>query len=281
MKLAMKLLALLFGILILVNVANAESPRVQFNRTVELLQKTPDDDALRAQIIKLARELKPTPALPDEAVRRMSRGTEAFKEAKSTADYQDAVKEFRQAALAAPWSVNAYFNLGLAQDKAGDFDGSLRSLKLAQLASPNSKDIKDLYYKVEYQRDKAAEQSIIAAKQRAEQEAALQRQKEAESWPLARFKGVWALTVNPNIVFFSVGDVTPTGAKVIRQDQDEEIVAEAGNELQMRDVRGYIVNYTTFILSGENTGHYYFSQTSNGERSPMMDNDGELIRTSR
>jgi len=151
----MKILTLFFGMLMLANTSNAESPREQLKQLVEQLQTNPDNNALREQIINLAQQLKPAPAVPDAAERRMARGTEAFKEAKSTAEYQAAVKEFQQAILAAPWSADAYYNLGLAQDKAEDYEGSLASLKLAQLASPDSKDIKDLYYKVEYQRDKA------------------------------------------------------------------------------------------------------------------------------
>jgi tetratricopeptide (TPR) repeat protein len=156
--------------------ADAESPRIHFNRMVKQLQQNPSDEALREQIIQLASKLKPPPAMPDEAERRMARGTEAFKEAKSISDYQAAVNEFQQATLAAPWLVDAYFNLGLAQDKAEDYERSLRSLKLAILASPNSKDIKDLYYKVEYQRDKFAEQNSPAAKEAARQTAAAARQ---------------------------------------------------------------------------------------------------------
>lgn len=163
MKLAMKLLALFFGVMMLSNLANAVSPREQLRQLVRQLQNSPNDNALREQIIKLAIRITPAPTMPDEAERHIARGTEAFKEAKSTADYQAAVQEFQQATLAAPWSADTYFNLGLAQDKAEDFEASLRSLKLAQLASPGSKDIKDLYYKVEYQRDKAPEQKAAAA----------------------------------------------------------------------------------------------------------------------
>jgi tetratricopeptide (TPR) repeat protein len=85
----------------------------------------------------------------------MVRGIAAFKAAQSVADYQDAVTEFTQATLAAPWYGDAYYNLGVAQDKAEQYDSALRSLKLALLASPGSKDIKDLTYKVEYRAEQA------------------------------------------------------------------------------------------------------------------------------
>ena len=48
-------------------IALAESQREQLSQMVEQLQKTPGDNALREKIIRLAQELKPAPALPEEA----------------------------------------------------------------------------------------------------------------------------------------------------------------------------------------------------------------------
>jgi hypothetical protein len=148
--------------------ATGGKTRDQLQQMTLQLQKGPDDEALREKIIAVAKTVIPAPVLPDEAERRMARGTEAFKEAKTISDSRYAVKEFQLATLVAPWSGDAYFNLGLAQDKAENFNASLISLKLAQLASPDSKDIKDLYYKMEFQRDKAAEQKSTAANAEAE-----------------------------------------------------------------------------------------------------------------
>jgi len=64
MKLTMKLLVLFFGVLMLANVANAESPREQLKQMVGQLQQNPDDNALREKIIKLAQKIKPAPAIP-------------------------------------------------------------------------------------------------------------------------------------------------------------------------------------------------------------------------
>jgi tetratricopeptide (TPR) repeat protein len=160
------------GLLLVPLITQAQSAREQLNQLVQQLQSKPDDNGLREQIIKLAQQLTPSPAPPDEAERRMVRGAAAFKGAQSVVDYQDAAKEFAQAALAAPWYGDAYYNLGVAQDKAEQFDAALRNLKLAQLASPDSKEIKDLYYNVEYRRDKAAEQNSAMARQQAEERAA-------------------------------------------------------------------------------------------------------------
>lgn len=162
--------------------AYAQSPREQHKQMVAQLQKTPNDNTLREKIIKLTPMLKPLPALPDEAERRMVRGAAAFKSATSAAGYQDAAKEFEQATQAAPWYGDAYFNLGVAQDKAGDYETALRNLKFAHMASPNSKEIKTLIYEVEFRQEKANSPEARAARE------ALRAQ-EAETRFLASLEG--------------------------------------------------------------------------------------------
>ena len=154
MKISTKLFIVVAAFLALYSNTYAQTPRAQLQQMIEQLQKSPNDNALREKIIKLATTIKPTPAIPDEAERRMARGAAAFKGAKSAANYQDAAKEFEQATLAAPWYGDAYFNLGVAQDKAENYEAALRSLNLARLASPDSKDIKALIYEVEYRHEK-------------------------------------------------------------------------------------------------------------------------------
>lgn len=157
---------LVIGLSALVSTAYAQTPREQFRQMLEQLQKMPNDSALREKIITLAPTLKPPPALPAELERRMARGAAAFKGAASLADYQDAAKEFEQAALAAPWHADAYFNLGVTQDKAENYEAALHSLKLALLASPESKETKVLIYEVEYRLEKANSPAGRIAKQK-------------------------------------------------------------------------------------------------------------------
>ena len=133
---------------------NAQTAQEQLKQMVAQLQKSPTDNALREKIIILAAELKPPSAIPEEAERRMVRGTAAFKGSKSVADYQDAIKEFELAVAASPWYSDAYFNLGVAQDKAEKYTDALQSLKFALMKSPDSKEIKALLYEVEYRLDK-------------------------------------------------------------------------------------------------------------------------------
>lgn len=175
MKLMMRLLGLFFGVLMLGNVAYAQTPREELRQMVEQLQTSPNDNALREKIIKLAATLKPALVIPEEAERHMAYGTAAFTGAKAVADYAEAAKEFELVTLAAPWVGDAYFNLGVAQDKAENYEAALRSLNLARLASPESKDIRALIYQIEYRNKKAQTIKEEAAKQ--EQAAAAERKK--------------------------------------------------------------------------------------------------------
>ncbi len=141
----------------LASTAHALTPREQLSQMVQQLQKTPNDNALREKIIKLARTIKPAPAIPEEAERRMARGVSAMKTAKTISDYKDAAREFELATLAAPWYADAYYNLGMAQNKAEDFSKAAGSLKLYLLAAPGARDAKEartLMYELEFKQEK-------------------------------------------------------------------------------------------------------------------------------
>jgi hypothetical protein len=119
------LLVLIFGLL-LANAANAESPREQLKQMVEQLQQTPNDNALREKIIKLAPTLKPPPALPDAAITFEGRAQFAFKSAKSEDDFLAAAREYEKAVAAAPWVQGYYTDLCTIYEKAGKFEDAKR-----------------------------------------------------------------------------------------------------------------------------------------------------------
>jgi tetratricopeptide (TPR) repeat protein len=137
---------------------------------------------LREKIIKLAQEMDPPPVVPDEAERFMVRGATAVKVAEDVNGFKDAVAEFEKATLAAPWLANAYYNLGIVQDKAGLYESAIQSLKLYLLAAPNAadaKEIKRLIYEIDFRKDKAVkDKEAKKEKERAlaEQEAQRLRQ---------------------------------------------------------------------------------------------------------
>jgi hypothetical protein len=88
---------------------------------VEQLQKTPNDNALREKIIKLAPTLKPAPDLPDAAITFEGRAQFAFGSAKSEDDFLAAAREYEKAVAAAPWVPGYYADLCTIYQKAGKF----------------------------------------------------------------------------------------------------------------------------------------------------------------
>ena len=161
-------------ILVCISAVQAQFPQQTLNQYVADLQKNPNDYALREKIIRHAQTMKPAPAVPEDAKRYLSRGIAAMKEAKSKDEFSDAVNEFEKAALSAPWFANAYYNLGVAQDKAGAYANAIRSLRLYLLASPDARDaeaVNGLIYEIEYRQEKATRESspqAIAAKKQEE-----------------------------------------------------------------------------------------------------------------
>ena len=144
-----------------VSISQAQSLQQTLNQYVADLQKSPNDYALREKIIKHVQAMKPAPAIPRDAERFMNRGAAAAKSAKDANDFKDAVVEFEKATLAAPWMANAYYNLGVAQDKAGMYSSAIRSLKLYLVAAPNAPDAKNvekLIDEIEYRQEKAAKE---------------------------------------------------------------------------------------------------------------------------
>ena len=106
------------------------------------------DDRLRERIIKLVRSLTPSPAIPEEAERFSIRGLTLLKKATSDEDFDRVISEFKKALRVAPWWADAYINLALVQEKAGDPSGAIRSLKFYLLASPNAKDAREVRAKM-------------------------------------------------------------------------------------------------------------------------------------
>jgi tetratricopeptide (TPR) repeat protein len=161
-KIFFSVLMLMLFITIISNVY-AQTPQETLAQHISDLLKNPNDYALREKIIKHVQTMSPAPAVPEEAERFMARGTAATKNAKDANDFKDAVKEFEKAALSAPWLASAYYNLGIARDKAGMYADAITSLKLYLLASPNATDaksVKNFIYEIEYKQEKAAKDKI-------------------------------------------------------------------------------------------------------------------------
>ena len=125
---------------------------------------------LREKIIALVQRLDPPPSVSEEVERYMTRGEVAVELAKDESGFQKAAKEFSQALRIAPWYAKGYFNLGLVQEKAGNYQEAIRNLKLYLLAAPGAEDVKEVkaqIVKLEYKMESmAASQSEAERKLR-------------------------------------------------------------------------------------------------------------------
>jgi tetratricopeptide (TPR) repeat protein len=152
--------------------AYAQSAREQLQQMVEQLQKAPSDSALRERIIKLAAEVKPAPAIPEEANRFFVRGNVFLNEAKDATGYELAISAFREALRIAPWWGDAYINLAAAQGSAGKFDDAIASLKLFIAAVPagsaEAREGQNRIYALEAKSEMAAKAAATAASVAAE-----------------------------------------------------------------------------------------------------------------
>jgi tetratricopeptide (TPR) repeat protein len=149
MKTTVKLIIAAFALVALVASAYAQSPREQLQQMAAQLQQTPNDNALREQIIKLALEVKPAPANPEEATRAFVKGNVFQKEAKDAFGYELAITAYREALRSAPWWSDAYFNLAVAQESAGKFDEAIASFRLFMASvPPGSADAREAQIKI-------------------------------------------------------------------------------------------------------------------------------------
>ena len=96
--------------------------------------------------------------VPDEALRHMARGEAAVESAQSSGDYKNAIAEFEKAGSLAPDWPNPFFNLGLVQEIAGDFDAAMKNLKRYLELAPDASDRAEVtkkIYKLEYKKERS------------------------------------------------------------------------------------------------------------------------------
>lgn len=126
MKSKNKFTILVLALSALTGSAYAQSPREQLKQAVQQLQTAPNDHALRERIIKLGAQIRPAPAIPEEAVRFEGRAQFAFRSAKSEDDFLAAAREYEKAVAAAPWVPGYYSDLCSIYEKAGKYEEAKR-----------------------------------------------------------------------------------------------------------------------------------------------------------
>lgn len=178
-----KVFIFIFTLLVLPASVHAQTPQEQLAQMVAQLQKTPSDSVLREKIIKLGAEIKPAPAIPEEARRALVRGNAAMTDAKSPEAAARPIQLYEEALTIAPWWGDAYFNLSKARELRQEYDlaiGALRFFLLSAPSEPDARQAQDQIYVLEEKRDRQAKEAKEreVAKQLEERRAA-----ERRSWP--------------------------------------------------------------------------------------------------
>jgi tetratricopeptide (TPR) repeat protein len=104
--------------------------RRQFAAALEEYRAQPGSSELRDKVIRLAKGLKSAPAIPEEASKSLADGMAKIQSAATPENLKAAAKLFEQAAQAAPWYSEAYYNLGGVYDKLGDYDKEKEWLRI-------------------------------------------------------------------------------------------------------------------------------------------------------
>ncbi|OGB23829.1 MAG: hypothetical protein A3I66_20765 [Burkholderiales bacterium RIFCSPLOWO2_02_FULL_57_36] len=108
------------------------------------LKNKPDNKNIRSLIIKLAGEIKPAPAVPEEARKHFVEGSAIVKAAKNPAQQSLAAQSFSEALKVAPWWSDAYYNLGVAQELAEKYDAAEQAFNFYLLSNPSDKEKREV-----------------------------------------------------------------------------------------------------------------------------------------
>lgn len=140
-------------------VALAGPDQQAFEQMVSSFRQNPGNDGLREKIIQSALKLTPKPVVSKEAKSFMLRGQAAVETAKTPDDFIVAATEFQKAVNVAPWFADAYYNLGMVQEKAKQFGQAAKSLRWYLLAEPKAADaekVENLITKIEFWEEQAS-----------------------------------------------------------------------------------------------------------------------------
>ncbi len=131
------------------------NPRAALVQLTAQLKSNPTDDTIRRRIIKLAEELKPAPAISEEARKHFVEGAAIVKAARNPAQQALAAQSFTEALNVAPWWGDAYYNLGVAQELAEQYDKAEQAFTFYLLSNPSEaeqREVQDRIYQLSAKR---------------------------------------------------------------------------------------------------------------------------------
>lgn len=251
--------------LLLTGIGTAQSPHEQLQKMVEQLQKAPNDNALREKIIKLGAEIKPVPAVPEEARRSFVEGVNIVKLAKDASAQKLAIGSFTEALKIAPWWSDAYYNLAVAQELTGQLNDAERTLKWFLLSNPSESDAReaqDRIYGLSAKRKLAAAEAA-AKQEQADREMAAQAQ---------RFEGDWFRTVKN-----AIGEISRESISIRRDSNNAWHIYDIyeGRLAERRGVRESEV--TGSELRFKSDGYMHGSLCSTNAVRGTVSADGRLL----
>jgi hypothetical protein len=171
------LVLMLAGLLGAPIAAQAQSADEQLGQLVQKLQSNPSDISLREQIIKVALQFKPAPAIPEDARAHFIKGTTIAKAARNAPEQGLAEKNLKEASRIAPWWGDAYHELAAVQELVNQFADAQTSLRLYILTEPGTKEVRDAQdhiYVLDAKQELASAQTAAPAVQALAQPAAQQ-----------------------------------------------------------------------------------------------------------
>ncbi len=140
--------------------ARAGSPKDQLKQYVSDLQNDPSNQELREKIIKLAKKVKPS--IPEEARGNFIKGQTLMKDPKDKSDYEQAITDYNQALLVAPWWGKAYRSLAIALKGDEQYEQAENALKLYVATGPkDARDAQDEIYVIDAKKDQAVKQAAV------------------------------------------------------------------------------------------------------------------------
>ncbi|PYQ53004.1 MAG: hypothetical protein DMF59_02930 [Acidobacteria bacterium] len=119
----------------------SKSPGELLTRYVAELRATPDDQALREEIIRLELTLNPAPTIPEEATQYFVTARTFQKEGDAiigyelaTSAHEFAIAAYKQALLIAPWWAEAYDGLAVSLESTGRVADAANARRLSGAA---------------------------------------------------------------------------------------------------------------------------------------------------
>ena len=208
--------------------------------------------------------------IPRDARKYMLRGQAAMEDAKNATDYQDAVNEFRKAVKYAPSWGDAWYNLGVAQDAAGDYAAAITSFKQYLGLMPQASDrsaVEDRIIKLEYKQEKA---------RRVAKEAKARKREEN----LKKLAGTWVYSQNnEHLAKFwgeHIYEAVVTGARQITIVFKYRRGGEPNMEMSLKSAE-YILEVDANSLSGKGKEIHYFSSSRHKKETKKVALSGYLL----